>query len=62
MNLKDFESKYIENNIDIKTILFLLKKMEYNNKKKYGINEIIKDIEQYILIERGFNPFKKMGE
>jgi len=62
MNLKDFESKYIENNIDIKTILFLLKKMEYNNKKKYGINGIIKDIEQHILIERGFNPFKKMGE
>ena len=58
MKVVDFEQKYLNKDIDMKTVLFLLKKMEYTNKVKYDINNIIKDIEQDIKLERGFNPFK----
>lgn len=43
----------------LKVILFLMKKMEYVNKKLFGVKKIIEDIESIgIKLEKNFNPFE----
>jgi len=41
----------------LKTFLFLLKKMDSQQKKIYGIYDIIEDIQKYISYKYNFNPF-----
>jgi hypothetical protein len=43
----------------LKVILFLMKKMEYVNKKLFGVKKVIEDIESIgIKLEKNFNPFE----
>lgn len=43
----------------LKIILFLMKKMEYVNKKLFGVKKVIEDIESIgIKLEKNFNPFE----
>lgn len=43
----------------LKVILFLMKKMEYVNKKLFGVKKVIEDIESVgIKLEKNFNPFE----
>lgn len=49
----DINKKYL------KTFYFLLKKMEYTNKKVFKVDEILKRFDEIgITIEKGFNPFE----
>lgn len=46
----------------LKVILFLMKKMEYVNKKLFGVKKIIEEIESIgIKLEKNFNPFENFS-
>lgn len=42
----------------LKIILFLLKKMEYAQKKKHNVNQLIELIEKNHTLVHGYSPFK----
>jgi len=58
--LNDFRKKpTAEKENNLKMICFCLKKMEYVNKKLYGVKKILEQLEEAgIKIEKGYNPFE----
>jgi len=62
--IEHIKNEYLNDKCDrnlnhLKTYLFLLKKMEYTQRKKFNILELVKQIEDEteVEVERGYNPF-----